>query len=195
MEIGMEKSELRKRIVAAAVRLFHERGYAATPVAALLKEAGINSGSLYFFFPNKEAVLLEVLRWHNAQLVPLILKPIEMRHASGQQRVLALLEWIHQNLMGSDCQLGSALGLLAAELSEDQVQARELITTYFQAWRARLRSWFMDIPQTTGSPDTWADHLLALIEGGIILARAEGKTDPFDKAAQSFKSLLAIDST
>lgn len=189
MGAEMDKSELRKRIVASAVRLFHERGFAATPVAALLKEAGINSGSLYYFFRNKEEVLLEVLRWHNSQLIPLILGPIEDTHPNGMDRLAALFEHIHQNLLGSDCRLGSALGLLAAEISEEHVQARELIARYFDIFRDRLTLWLTDV-ELPGQPAHWADHVLALIEGGIILARAKGNAEPFDNAVAGFKAML-----
>ncbi|MEE8447296.1 MAG: helix-turn-helix domain-containing protein, partial [Gemmatimonadota bacterium] len=50
-------SETRDRILEVAARLFHKRGFRATGVATILREAGVNSGSLYHFFPSKEAVL------------------------------------------------------------------------------------------------------------------------------------------
>jgi AcrR family transcriptional regulator len=48
----------RARILDAAVRLFAERGYASTPVDAIVDGAGISPGLLYHYFPSK----LDLLR-------------------------------------------------------------------------------------------------------------------------------------
>jgi AcrR family transcriptional regulator len=48
----------RGRILETALRLFAERGYAATPVDAIVAAAGISPGLLYHYFPSK----LDLLR-------------------------------------------------------------------------------------------------------------------------------------
>ena len=35
------------------MKLFWEKGYGSTSIAELLQAAGVNSGSLYHFFPGK----------------------------------------------------------------------------------------------------------------------------------------------
>ena len=40
----------------AAMELFTTKGYEATTVAEILKRAGVNSGSLYYFFDNNRTV-------------------------------------------------------------------------------------------------------------------------------------------
>jgi AcrR family transcriptional regulator len=59
-----ERSPTRQRIVAAAMRLFGEQGYAATTVAEIEAAAGLSpgSGSLYRHFPSKQALLAEGVR-------------------------------------------------------------------------------------------------------------------------------------
>jgi len=47
--------------VETARALFFEQGYAQTGIAQILKVSGINSGSLYHFFPSKEDLLAAVL--------------------------------------------------------------------------------------------------------------------------------------
>ena len=48
--------DTRDRILDAASRLFSERGFDGTAVADVLAGAGVRSGSLYHFFPSKEAL-------------------------------------------------------------------------------------------------------------------------------------------
>jgi len=50
----------RARLVTLALRLFGERGYAATPVSAIAKAAGVSQGLLYHYFPSKTELLVAI---------------------------------------------------------------------------------------------------------------------------------------
>jgi TetR/AcrR family transcriptional repressor of nem operon len=52
----------KERITRAAAELFRRQGFAATSVRDLLQAAGVKKGSLYFHFPGKDELALEVLR-------------------------------------------------------------------------------------------------------------------------------------
>ncbi|MFL5952504.1 MAG: TetR/AcrR family transcriptional regulator [Gaiellaceae bacterium] len=58
----MAAEEKRRQILAAAVRVFAERGVAATRVGDIAKEAGVAYGLVYHYFGSKEAVLEAVFR-------------------------------------------------------------------------------------------------------------------------------------
>jgi AcrR family transcriptional regulator len=55
------KEATRKKLTAAAVRLFAKQGYSATSIRAVAGEAGVSLGLLYHYFPSKEAVLEALL--------------------------------------------------------------------------------------------------------------------------------------
>jgi AcrR family transcriptional regulator len=56
----------RRELIAAARRLFLERGFSQTSVAAIVREAGVAQGTFYLYFKSKQALLphlrAEVLR-------------------------------------------------------------------------------------------------------------------------------------
>lgn len=58
-------ADKREAILAAALHLIARLGLHATPISAVAKEAGVAAGTLYLYFPSKEAMLnalyLEVL--------------------------------------------------------------------------------------------------------------------------------------
>lgn len=55
---GTKPAETRRaEVLAAAVQLFHERGYDATTVQHIAAAAGMATGTVYLYFPSKEAVL------------------------------------------------------------------------------------------------------------------------------------------
>jgi len=67
-ELGIES---RRRIVAAAAALMAERGFAGTSIAAVSQRSGLPSGSIYWHFESKEALLGAVVeegarRWFDS---------------------------------------------------------------------------------------------------------------------------------
>ena len=53
-----------ERILVAAAHVIDERGYGATTTNDIADEAGVAIGSLYQYFPNKDAILIELTRQH-----------------------------------------------------------------------------------------------------------------------------------
>ena len=59
----------RERLLDAALELFAERGVDATPVPSIARAAGVGTGTLYRYFPSKEALANEVYRRCRRKLV------------------------------------------------------------------------------------------------------------------------------
>lgn len=60
-ESGQPDAAVRERMLAAALRLFVERGYAATSVREIVEETGVSKPVLYYYFRNKEGLYLEIM--------------------------------------------------------------------------------------------------------------------------------------
>ncbi|AQZ61466.1 transcriptional regulator, TetR family [[Actinomadura] parvosata subsp. kistnae] len=54
----------RRRILEAAAQVFTEYGYAAGTTNRIAEYAGVSIGSLYQYYPNKDAILLELMLAH-----------------------------------------------------------------------------------------------------------------------------------
>ncbi|WP_183506419.1 MULTISPECIES: TetR/AcrR family transcriptional regulator [unclassified Mycolicibacterium] len=68
----LRATETRQRIVDAAAQVFAEHGYAAGTTNRIAERAGVSIGSLYQYFPNKDAVLRALMQAHadaGAQLI------------------------------------------------------------------------------------------------------------------------------
>jgi AcrR family transcriptional regulator len=59
-----------ERICVAAARIFDERGYHATTTNHIAEAAGVSVGSLYQYFPNKDALLVALAERHLAEATP-----------------------------------------------------------------------------------------------------------------------------
>ncbi len=54
---AVKSEQTRALIVVTALRLFRERGYEATTMRAIAKEAGVSVGNAYYYFGSKEALI------------------------------------------------------------------------------------------------------------------------------------------
>ena len=57
-----EKRNQREKIIDAAVDLFERKGYKATTIREIGRNAGVNPGHLYYYFEKKSQILLEVYK-------------------------------------------------------------------------------------------------------------------------------------
>lgn len=57
-------AETVERILTAAARIFDERGYRGTTTNHVARQAGVSIGSLYQYFPNKDALLVALAERH-----------------------------------------------------------------------------------------------------------------------------------
>src|SRR6059036_649824 len=73
-------------IVAAALEVFGERGFAATKLADVARRAGVTKGTVYLYFDSKEALFKAVIR---ETIVPVIAKGEALAQAfTGSAREL-----------------------------------------------------------------------------------------------------------
>ncbi len=191
--------DTRTRILDTAFQLFHEQGYHATGVSTLLREAEVNSGSLYHFFPSKDALLVGVLEHALELLRPRVMAPAEARTDDPIERVFALLAQYREGMHAWGCRMGCPIGNLALEVADDHADARALVHRNFENWTAVVRSWLDDagdrLPRTVDRGQL-ARFVLTVMEGGIMQARAAGTLKPFDDCVAQlrayFDSLQAL---
>jgi AcrR family transcriptional regulator len=71
---------VRDKIRDAAVQLFSELGYHAAPLRDIASMAGIQAASIYYHYPSKQALLVEIMDTHmrqlNANLERILAQPI-----------------------------------------------------------------------------------------------------------------------
>jgi AcrR family transcriptional regulator len=56
--VTVRGAQTRQLILDTAMRLFRDRGYAATSMRAVAREAGVAVGAAYYYFPSKEHLIL-----------------------------------------------------------------------------------------------------------------------------------------
>lgn len=64
--------EKKNKIIAAAYKIFNDKGYYNTNTAEIAKEAGLSTGCLYDYFIDKQDIFISVLAMHNTQIKEMI---------------------------------------------------------------------------------------------------------------------------
>lgn len=185
----------RTRILDTAARLFHEQGFNGTGVATILREAGVNSGSLYHFFASKEELLLDVLERYRELLRPVLLEPVEAATDDPVERVFTLLEFYRRALETTEHRMGCPIGNLALEVTDTHPSTRELIAANFEGWTAGVRAWLEPIahrfPEETDL-DALSEFVLTVMEGGVMQARAYDTLEPLERAIEQLRRYFEL---
>lgn len=183
----------RDRLVEAARELFWKRGYTATGIAEVLKAANARAGSLYYFFPTKEDLLVAVLDKYTDMLGPFVLGPAFSRVSDPVERVFAILDGYRRQLEATNFEHGCPIGSLALELSNGHERARVKIGRNFELWLEAVQRCFDDaqgrLPQGT---DTRRLAMLTLtsMEGAVMLARTFRSVDAYDDAITGLRDYI-----
>ena len=184
-------SETRDRIRFAAMRLFAQKGYGSTSVADILQAAGVNAGSLYYLYPGKQDVLLDVLDSYLAGIHPMLLAPAWEGITDPIERVFALLRRYRSALESTDCTYGCPIGSIALELHEPDPPVRERLSANFNAWVGAIEQCFIDAgARLPADLDRRALAVFALttMEGGVMLSRTHRTLDGFDTAVAMLRA-------
>jgi len=83
----------------AAMELFTTKGYEATSIAEILSKAGVNPGSLYYFFKTKEDLLLAGLDLFQVLVYPIVMEPAFSREGDPIEKIFAVLADYRQRLV------------------------------------------------------------------------------------------------
>ena len=126
------------RLLQAAATLFKEKGYERTTVRDLGKAIGIQSGSLFHHYPNKEAILRAVME-ETILLNTDRMKTALMQSDKPADKVLALIQCELESVLG---ETGAAMTVLVYEWrslkDESQQHILKLRGIYEDLWISAL---------------------------------------------------------
>ena len=185
--------DTRQRIVEAAMELFWLKGYGSTSIADILSRSQVNSGSLYYFFPGKQDVLVAVLEAYRDGIGPMLLEPAWSGVDDPVDRLFALLGSYRRALVATECTYGCPIGSLALELHEPDPPVRALLAANFTAWVDAVEGCLSAAPERfpVGTDlRALAELALNVMEGGVMQARTFRDVAHFDRAVAQLRAHL-----
>ncbi|MFE7723089.1 TetR/AcrR family transcriptional regulator [Nocardia rhizosphaerihabitans] len=178
------RTDSRQRFLDAAADLFHTQGYHATGVNQLVSAGGAPKGSFYFHFPGgKEQLAAEAVVQSADALRALLEAALESGDIDGVFTALGTM------LTDSNFQRGCPIATIALDAGDSE-PIREACATGFDTWRTAID----DFLRAKGIPGERAEELslvaLAMLEGGLLLARTRRDLTPLRAVADHLRATL-----
>ncbi len=187
------KSEAKQKIIEVARGLFWKNGYEATGIAEILGEAGIGSGSLYWFFKTKEELLAAVLEQYLGLLDSMIAAPAFKQSADPIERIFLILDFYRQVLKDYEFKLGCPIGNIVLELGDKYEKVRKLAIVNFENWRDVIKKCLQDASDRflpSIDLNAVSIFILTTMEGAVLQARAHKDILYFDESVTQLRNYI-----
>jgi AcrR family transcriptional regulator len=181
----------RDQLIDTTRDLLWERGYAATSPRAILDKAGVGQGSMYHHFTGKEDLAATAMQ---VTAETLLRRSEDDLAAEGSALNRLRSYLLRQREVLRGCPVGRMAG--DADVLDSDVLHR-VVTATFDKLRERIVAVIRDgvnsgeLPRSL-KPADLADTVLAVVQGGYVLARAAGDPAPFDRAVRGAVALLEL---
>ncbi len=173
------------------MRLFWEKGYGSTSVADVLHAAGVNSGSLYHFFPGKQDLLLAVLDAYHKGIEEMLLATAWRGVDDPIEKVFALLAHYRKGIVETECLYACPIGSLALEIHEPDPPVRRALAANFDAWTNAIEDCLLAagprLPTSLDRKDL-AEFVLTTMEGATMQARTHRNVGYFDRSVRQLRT-------
>lgn len=125
----------RQRLLRAAFREFHQKGYGGADLDQILRRAGVTKGALYYHFQSKKglgyAVIEEVLQdWIVDRWLRPLVDQSDLLGAVGR-----LAKWGEQAATPEGMAMGCPLQTLSHELAGADEGFRQRLASVYELWR------------------------------------------------------------
>lgn len=168
---GLASDDPRIRLISAASQIAAERGYVGTSVSRICERSGLDPGSLYWHFQDKDALLAEVVRhseeeWARTQPQ---WEPV-VGEAARRATLLRILRSVTQGFLDAPDFLRLGF-LLTLAKQDDEPSAKALCLTLRNRAETQVRAWFAHSLSDDQQP---ADRELAIVLARLWLAIVDG---------------------
>ncbi|SCG61578.1 TetR/AcrR family transcriptional regulator [Micromonospora inositola] len=177
-----QAQENRQRVVAAASRMFREKGTAVS-IADLMKAVGLTHGGFYKQFASKEALVDEAIAHAFAEQAAHSAVTLVEHEAARRTLIEHYLSVWHRDHAGDGCPVSG----FAADLGREPDQAARAHHVYINAVRNRAAQ------LATGDDDGMAQ--LCTMVGALVLARATRGNPLSEELLQAARTALTESGT
>ncbi|MFI7289938.1 TetR/AcrR family transcriptional regulator [Streptomyces anulatus] len=180
-----------RRALAAAERLFYDRGIHAVGVDLIATEAGVTKKTLYDRFGSKEQIVVEYLADRDERWRAFLAERLDAAPPASRARILAVFDASHA-WMADNGSKGCSMVNAHAEISDPSHPAHAVITGQKQ-WMLDLFTRLARGVEGLGpdAADRLGRTLMLLHEGALVAHGLKVFPDPVAHARDEAHSLLA----
>ncbi|KAF0244517.1 MAG: TetR family transcriptional [Planctomycetota bacterium] len=184
----------REKLLDAATSLMLSQGYNGTSVDAICAEAGVTKGSFFHYFESKDELGRAALQrfctkmeWKFELAIGLDKDP--------WKRVLGYLDAVEQIAKDPEASRGCLLGGFAAEMCDCNSAIRSQCCSGFRSWTEKFGEVLAAAkksvaPRAAWDPHEVAEHFIAVLEGSLLLTKAQRDPAVVARNVRHFRAYL-----
>jgi TetR/AcrR family transcriptional repressor of lmrAB and yxaGH operons len=180
------------KTLAAAGKLFRERGYHGTALHDILAAAGSPRGSLYFHFPKGKEQIGEAALALAAEAVRQGIARAAETSDNAETFLVRMVRGMAAGLERSDYKEGCPVATTALETAAQSEVLGAATRDAFQKWELEIKRGLERFGMRTADADLVATLVLSQLEGALLLARTYRNLEPIHRAEQAVKLLARI---
>ncbi len=194
MKTMAKNSSTKDVLLDKAQQLMLGKGFSGTSVEEICKAAKVTKGSFFHYFDSKDE-LAQVL-------IERFCIESQKKHGDFMgknpdplKRVYAYLDSFIRFSKDPEMAKGCLLGAFAQELSDSSPKMRAACCCGFENWAKSFAKVLMEAkkfhsPKKAVDPKSLAEHLIAVLEGSLILAKSQGNASQVEKNITHYKKYL-----
>ncbi|MGE5545978.1 MAG: TetR/AcrR family transcriptional regulator [Solirubrobacterales bacterium] len=161
-------------VIGCALALFRRQGYHKTSMAEVAAACGLLKGSLYHYFPSKEAMARAVMDHVHARFAEAVFRWADDHSLAPDERLRRMMAATEEYFLNGDG--GCVMGNLAIEVTVSAPELSLAIRAYFADWAAALAR-ILGCRWDAGTAQQKAERAVAEIQGALLLMRASNTSD------------------
>lgn len=192
----MSKAERTKQfIIEKTAPIFNQKGYAGTSISDLTEATGLTKGSIYGNFSNKDEVALSAFD-HNYGLIKATIRHELDKVADPLDKLRVWLRVFSEIETNDAFKYGCPVLNTAIEADDTHIELRKKAIGAINNWYNVIGT-IIKQGQEEGTikPDVndaeFAGAYIAIIEGGVMLAKVTGKMDGLNAVIKQAEKMLA----
>ncbi len=195
MEKELSKAERTRRfIVETTAPIFNKKGYAGTSMSDMTEATGLTKGSIYGNFANKEEVAAAAFD-HNASILRKQIQDRIQKAGTYYDKLLVYAQVYHSFTRATFPAGGCPILNTAVDADDTNPMLKEKAAFAVQRWKRSIENLIqggIDAGEfkTDADASGTALSMIALIEGGIMIAKVTNSPASLDRVLQTVKELV-----
>jgi TetR/AcrR family transcriptional repressor of nem operon len=181
----------KSKLISTAQGLMLTQGYQPTSVDEIIATAGVSKGSFYHYFKSKEELGAAVAEEYLDTALKVIGTGSYREVKDPLERAFAFIDHIEKSsprLWNHGCMLGS----FAIDLSDSHPTIASCLNRLMEELETRITPLLEPIAAACRQDDAptgreLANHMMTVVEGGIVMAKAHGDPSRISQALHEFR--------
>ncbi len=185
----------REKILSKAIPVINEKGFCNTSMNDIILSTGVKKGNLYFHFSSKEELGLALIQEAKQEYFWYINNMI--RGETPLQQLDSILEAIVAFHSKKGFIGGCIFGNTALEMGDRNEKFTGMIQEIFREWISLMSGYIAKAKQcgelkSQSDPEQIARHIVAVLEGGVMMARLSKDENEMLECVKVLRSFLGI---